>query len=124
MNFLSTGRSRVRSIKCCVLFDPSDGAIRHAHRVITMEGVDETPAQRIEERTSQLARRLGVDVAGLQLLHVDAATIEPNQRYIVDVGRRCLVPIKSPTDETTQPNRIAKKKLRAASKRAARKKRC
>lgn len=123
MKFVSTGMSRVRSIKCCVLFDPSDGAIRHAHRVITMEGADETPAQVIEERTRQLAGRLGVDVGGLQLLHVDAAIIESNERYVVDVSRRCLMPSKSPFDGTIQPKHIAKKKLRGTSSRTARKKR-
>src|SRR5262249_55516551 len=38
VNFITTGKAQVRSVKCCVLFDPKDGAILHMHRVVTMEG--------------------------------------------------------------------------------------
>ena len=91
MNFVATGRSQVRSVKCCVLFDPKDGAILHTHRVVTMEGAAETPDHLVEERTRQLARGLGLDVASLELLHVDAHTIQPGVRYTVDRANRCLI---------------------------------
>jgi len=103
MTFLSTGGTQVRSVKCCVLFDPSDGAIHHVHRVVTMEGADETPEQLIEKRTLQLAKELGVEVAQLQLLHVDAHSIEPNQQYVVDLSKRCLVAVERPIDERKTP---------------------
>jgi hypothetical protein len=96
MRFLSTGRSQVRSVKCCVLFDPSDGAIHHVHRVVTMEGADETPEHLIEQRTLQLAKELGLEVTGLQLLHVDPHSLEPNKQYQVDLSRRCLVAVERP----------------------------
>lgn len=101
MTFQSTGRAQVRSEKCCVLFDPSDGAIRHVHRVVTMEGADETPEQIIEKRTLQLAKELGVEVAQLQLLHVDPRSIEPGQQYVVDPAKRCLMAVERPVDKKT-----------------------
>jgi hypothetical protein len=94
MQFLSTGRTKVRSVKCCILFDPADGAIRHVHRVVTMEGADEIAEHLIEKRTLQLAKELGVDVSGLDLLHVDACSIEPHFQYAVDPKKRCLVATK------------------------------
>jgi len=103
MTFLSTGRTQVRSIKVCILFDPSDGTIHHTHRVVTMEGADETPEQLIEQRTLQLAKELGVEVAKLQLLHVDAGSMEPNKRYAVDPRRRSLVAVKRPVDTVEKP---------------------
>ena len=103
MSFLSTGRTQIRSVKCCVLFDPSDGVIHHVHRVVTMEGADETPEQLIEERTFQLAKELGVEVAQLQLLHVDEHSIEPNKQYVVDLSKRCLVVAERPIDDDKTP---------------------
>lgn len=103
MEFLSTGRTQVRSVKCCVLFDPSDGAIHHVHRVVTIEGADDTPEQLIEQRTLQLAKELGLEVARLQLLHVDPHSIEPNKQYAVDPSRRCLVAVERPIEEEKTP---------------------
>jgi hypothetical protein len=91
MNFMATGRSQVRSVKCCVLFDPKDGTILHMHRVVTMEGAAETPDHLVEERTRQLAKGFGLDVASLELLHVDANVIQPGVKYTVDQGKRCLI---------------------------------
>jgi len=68
MEFNTTGRSQVRSVKCCVLYDPKDGAIFHTHRVVTMDGAAETPDHLVEERTRQLAKGLGLDVGSLELL--------------------------------------------------------
>jgi hypothetical protein len=39
MQFKTTGTAKVRSVKCCVLFDGETGTIQHVHRVVTMEGV-------------------------------------------------------------------------------------
>jgi len=91
MKFTSTGKSQVHSEKCCVLFDPADGTIRHLHRVVTMEGAEETPENVIEKRTHHLAKEFGLDVAKLHALHVDARSIEPNMNYVVDTAKRCLV---------------------------------
>src|SRR5262245_37319542 len=91
MNFTATGRSQVRSVKCCVLFDPKDGAILHTHHVVTMEGAAETPDHLVEDRARQLAKGFGLDVASLEALHVDAKLIEPGVQYAVDPGKRCLI---------------------------------
>jgi hypothetical protein len=101
MRFLSTGRTQVRSIKYCVLFDPSDGAIRHTHRVVTLDGADETPKEQIEKRTLKFARELGLEVKKLQVLHINANDIEPGKQYAVNPATRCLVEVdkrkKNPT---------------------------
>jgi hypothetical protein len=73
MNFTTTGRSQVRSVKCCVLFDPRDGAILHTHRVVTMDGAAETSDQLVD------------------VLHVNAKAIEPGLTYTVDRGKRRLI---------------------------------
>jgi hypothetical protein len=91
VTFTTTGKSKVRSVQCCVLFDPRNGAILHTHRVVTMEGAAETPDHLVEERTRQLAKGLGLDVASLELLHVDAADMQPGVRYTVDPRKRCLI---------------------------------
>ena len=90
MNFNTTGRSYPRSVQCCVLFDPKDGKILHTHRVVTMDGAAETPAHLVEERARHLAKGLGLDVAYLELLHVDPREMQPGVSYRVDRGKRCL----------------------------------
>jgi hypothetical protein len=91
MNFVTSGRSQVRSVKCCILFDPKDGAVVHTHRVVTMEGADETPDHLVEERARHLARGLGLDVSSLELLQVDPKTMQPGVKYKVDRHKRRLV---------------------------------
>ena len=95
MKFTSTGKTQIRSEKCCVLFDPSDGTIHHVHRVVTMEGAEETPKHAIEKRAHHLAREFGLEIAKLQALHVDGSKIEPNTMYAVDTGKRCLVEVNT-----------------------------
>lgn len=90
MTFVTTGRSQVRSVKCCILFNPKDGAILHTHRVVTMEGAAETPDHLVEERTRKLAKGFGLDVSSLELLHVDATLIQPGVKYTVDPGKRLI----------------------------------
>ncbi len=92
MRFKSTGRARVHSDKACVLYDSKDGEICYVHRVVTMEGADETPEKEIEKRTLQLAKEVKIDLRTTKLLHVDASAIEPNMQYVVDPKKRCLVP--------------------------------
>jgi hypothetical protein len=94
MNFTSTAKTQVRSEKVCVLFDPSDGTIHHVHRVVTMEGTEETPERDIEKRAHHLAREFGLDAAKLHALHVDGSKIEPNTMYTVDAVKRRLVAVK------------------------------
>lgn len=93
MNFTSTGKTQVRSEKVCVLFDPSDGTIHHVHRVVTMEGAEETPEHDIEKRAHHLAREFGLEAAKLQALHVDGSKIEANTMYKVDTLKRRLIAV-------------------------------
>ena len=97
MEFLTTGRTSVQSVKCCVLFNPSDGAVRHVHHVVTMEGAVETAEPAIEKRTVGLARESGVNVKGLKSLLVDPAEIESDKVYAVDPKARRLVEVDRPT---------------------------
>ena len=56
MPFVSIGKNKVAAEKCCVVFEPSSGRIRHIHRVITMVGADERSEQAITERALTLAK--------------------------------------------------------------------
>jgi hypothetical protein len=91
MNFTSTERTQVRSVKCCVLFDPKDGTILHTHRIVTMDGAAETADHLVEERTRQLAKDLGLNIQQLEAIHVDEKTIQPEVIYKVDLSKRCLI---------------------------------
>lgn len=81
-------------MKCCVLYNPDDGAILHTHRVVDMFGTPETEDRVVEDRTRQLARGLGLDVARLELLHVDPKDIQESVTYRVDKNTRRLVATK------------------------------
>lgn len=91
MNFQTTGNTKIRSLKCCVLFDPADGVIHHVHRVVTMEGAQETSESELEARTLHLAKRKGLDTGRLQVLHVDPAVLARGH-HRVDPATRTLVP--------------------------------
>ncbi|WP_020062906.1 hypothetical protein [Bacillus sp. 123MFChir2] len=96
--FLSTDKnSRVISEKCCVVFDPSDGAIHHIHSVVNMEGAEE-PEHTIKQRTLELAKEFGVAVEQMQILHVEPSSFEHNKLYAVDVSKRCLMVVEQPID--------------------------
>ena len=90
MKFETTGRARVQSVRCCVLFDRSNGTIRHVHRVVTMEGAEETPQGEIERRALRFAKDLGVVVSRIAPLHVDPDIFEAGKRYMVDPRTRRL----------------------------------
>ena len=92
MKFFTTGDTQVHAVKCCVLFDPSDGAICHVHHDVTLEGAQETPDRLLEETTLKWAKQHGVDPAKVELLHVDAAAMKPGMKYVVDLKTRRLVP--------------------------------
>ena len=96
MNFVSTRKEQIQSVKCCVLFNPKDGSIQHVHRVVTLVGAEETPDAVIERRTLQLAREMGLQATEAQLLHVDEKTIQTDRHYVVDVQKRVLVALRPP----------------------------
>ena len=94
MNSITTGKPEVRSIMCCVLFDSSDGTIRHTHQIVNMEGVEEPSEDQVEKRARQLAKELAVDITNLHALHVDVSSIKPGMKYAVDPNKRCLVALE------------------------------
>jgi hypothetical protein len=96
MDFRTTGDGRVHSVKCCVLFDPADGTIRHTHRVVTMEGANEASDRDVEKRARELAKSFGLKTSTLRPLHVDAGDFEPGKHYAVDPKTRRLVAITAP----------------------------
>ena len=98
MQFTSTGRGRISSVKLCALFDPADGAIRYTHRVITMEGADETSNKAIEATARELAREVGVDVGRLKALHAEPDSTGPASSYVVDMRKKCLVAVERSAD--------------------------
>jgi hypothetical protein len=91
MHFQTTGKAKVKTVRCCVLFDPADGNIHHVHRVVTMEGALDTSEKQMATRTLQLAKDKGLDTNRLQLLHVDPAALATRGRYKVDLKTRSIV---------------------------------
>ena len=93
-NFQSTGTANaVKSIRCCVLFDPKNGSIRHVNRVITMEGAVTTSEKEMEQRTVRLAASLGLEPTGLQTMHVNHEAFIVGRHYKVDTRTRSLTEI-------------------------------
>jgi hypothetical protein len=83
---------RVEERRLCLLYDPSDGAIVHAHMVTTLEGGRGVDDDEMERRVRE---RAGVRAAGrLAVLHVDPATFRTAGRYRVEGG--ALIEIERP----------------------------
>jgi hypothetical protein len=95
MQFKTTGTAKVRSVKCCVLFDGETGTIQHVHRVVTMEGVTEKSDAEIEARALKLAKGHGIKTTKVQIAHVDAKAFAARDRYRVDTKTRALIRIES-----------------------------
>lgn len=91
MNFSTTGNAKMKSAQCCVLYNPSNGEIHHVHRVVTIEGAQETSKDELEARTLHLAKAHGIDTGQMKVLHVDPATLAAPGRYKVDVKTYRLV---------------------------------
>ena len=87
MHFKTTGTAKVRSVKCCVLFD----AIQHVHRVVTMEGVTETSDAEMEKRALKLAKDHGIKTTKVKIAHVDSQAFAARARYKVDTKTRALI---------------------------------
>lgn len=94
MKFLTTGKTKVHSIKGIVVFDRTDGKIRHIHHSVTLEGGTETPDHDLEKRVLALAAKRGMDPGTIDILRVDPDAIQPGSRYFVDVKKRSLVSAK------------------------------
>jgi len=95
MHFETTGKGKVQSVQCCLLFDAKDGAIRHMHHVVTLDGAEETPEADVEKRAFRLAADLGLEVNGLRPLHLDPEVVKPGTKYKVDPESRKLLPVEA-----------------------------
>lgn len=93
-NFLTTGNFKVKSVNCCVLYNPNNGEICHVHRIVTMENAYEASTKELEQRTLEMAGELGTDISSMKLLHVDEKMIESGKKYKVDVNNQRLEEIK------------------------------
>jgi hypothetical protein len=93
MQFKTTGTAKIRSVKCCVLFDGETGAIQHVHRVVTMEGGTETSDAEMETRALKLAKDHGIKTTQIQIAHVDAKAFAARARYKVNPKTRALIRI-------------------------------
>jgi hypothetical protein len=71
--------------KLCVLYDPSNGAIVHAHWVTTLSGGRVVDQAEMEKRIRERAASRGRDVQGMKVLHVDPNEYKQGTRYRVDL---------------------------------------
>lgn len=82
----------IRSIKACVIYDEASGAIRHHHRVLTLDGGHEPTQQEMADQALEAFRKHGnATAAKLGVLHVGADEFEPGKQYRVDHGTQTLV---------------------------------
>jgi hypothetical protein len=91
MQHVTRGTPGVVSLRGCALYDRADGAIRHMHRVATLEGAEETGAEEMEARMRAIAAECGIDEGRLEAIHFDPAELEPGQRYQVDPETKRMV---------------------------------
>jgi hypothetical protein len=56
--------------RVCLLFDPKDGRVVHAHGVTVLQSVGAISDAELEERARGYAQHFGKKVADLQALHV------------------------------------------------------
>jgi hypothetical protein len=67
-----------------VVFDSTDGTIRHIHDVVTFEGGEAVSDYDVEQRALSLAAERGLESSTLKTLRVDPEELEPSRRYAVD----------------------------------------
>lgn len=103
-----TAGAAVHSVKACVVFDAATGAVHHVHRVVTMEGAQETPDDEMKRDALRYAAdrlKSGVALPGrrtasparhpeLEALHVDPEKVDLNRPHRVDPRTRTLIPIE------------------------------
>ena len=91
MQFKTTGTAKVRSVKCCVLFERETGVIQHVHRVVTMEGATETSDAEMEKRAMKLAKDHGIETTKVQIAHIDAELFAVRAKYKINPETRALM---------------------------------
>ncbi|MEU2402604.1 hypothetical protein ABZ767_31090 [Streptomyces pseudogriseolus] len=94
MSIVTTGDLAVRSFKCCVVFDASNGRIHHIHDVVTIEGAEEMPDDAVAREAMQLAAQRGLDTGSLETVHIDPEALATEAEYRVDPQTRSLVALR------------------------------
>ncbi len=89
----STGTDRIQSVKTYAVYDGADGAIVHAHSVVTVEGAEETSDEEVQQRALELASMHVADVGSLRTLRVDHTQLVKGVRYRVDPESLSLQPL-------------------------------
>jgi hypothetical protein len=79
------------SVDVCLLYDPSDGQIKHVHRVATFAGAKKTSKQEVEARCLKHAKKLGHKTTKLKTLHLLNEDFKPSKHYRVDVQASKLI---------------------------------
>jgi hypothetical protein len=99
MRFLTTGKTQVRSVRCYVVFNRSDGKILHVHQVVDLEGAAETSDDEGRNKALKLAVGRGAMATAVDVLQVEADSIKPGAHHAVNTLKRSLVRTeKSPVD--------------------------
>ncbi len=118
MAFRTTGGHQIHSDRCCVLFHPKSGAIRHVHRVITYAGAEETPAAEMERIARGVAREAGGDAHSLIVESREFS--EPGSYKVDPRARRILRVVKK---KPSRPRHRPAAKVRSTAKPKTRAKR-
>jgi hypothetical protein len=125
----STGL-RVAGHQTCVVYDKKTGKVAHIHDCITFEGAELPSKEHVESRAMQLtrqfaAKRPGIKLDRLEVLHVKPEELEKARAPMVDVKARKLVAAaagpaatrKAKTKRAAPKRPKAKRAARPASKR-------
>lgn len=82
--------------RVCLLFDPKDGRIVHAHGHTALQSKKPIEPAELESRARRHAKRLGKNVEGVKALHVPLASIQSLRVFKVNAGGDGVVAIDYP----------------------------
>jgi len=106
----STNGVVITTDNVCLLYNQTTGAILHRHRAITLTG-GRVPAQdEIEKDALANAAKVGVNTAGLQILHTSGSAMAVPGVYRVDPATRAVTLVRAS---------VTPQQLRAAAQPAA-----
>jgi hypothetical protein len=99
MNFGSTNYEKVKSTKCCVVYEKTTGEIRLVYEEVTLEGGAETAEDEFRRSVQALSHERGLDLDTHYLL-LRNELLEPGVAYRVDVAKNSLVRAEGPERTT------------------------
>lgn len=77
--------------RVCIFYDPQDGRVVFAQRLIDKRENQEPTEHELFTRAVDTAARLQIDIEHLETLLVDGSEFEPATRYRVDLATKRLV---------------------------------